>query len=68
MATIGYSFQDVVELERSNVTDWTYAKSKDSKGYLTASGQFRYKFEKNMIMGLGYHTRRGIIGGIGYSF
>lgn len=55
--------------------DKTYSGSIYKEGYVTeteenftTSGQIRYIVWKGLMVGGGYHNRRGVLGGIGWAF
>lgn len=48
-------------------SDCAFYDDNDVKYEFTGSGQLRFVL-KQMVLGGGYHNRRGIIGGIGFSF
>lgn len=59
VGTVGGSFQETKE------TWWGIEDVKDTEGLFTASGQVRYVW-KHLMVGTGYHNRRGVIGGLGF--
>lgn len=67
VGTAGYSQQtESITLHAGGVSvEGGNEEVKDE--HFTASGQLRYVY-KSLIIGGGYHNRRGIIGGIGFAF
>ncbi len=44
-----------------------FESDEGNEGYFTTSGQIRYIW-KHLMIGAGYHNRRGVIGGIGFAW
>ena len=62
--SLGFSRQTIVNLEQNNATKTLYVASRVTESYLTFSGQVRYQVHNFITAILGYHTRRGAIGGV----
>jgi len=60
----GYAQQKKVYLEKSSSTDAVYATDEKKDNYLTYSLQIRYIMKNDNILGIGYHSRRGLIAGM----
>ena len=66
VGTVGYSFQDIRRRLCVGSVPWTETRFRADREYLTLSGRLQYMHERLVISG-GYHSRRGIVGGIGFS-
>lgn len=66
--TIGFSETcEGTVFKGDNPNDCGSYDDNDKEYKLTGSGQLRFTY-KNLMIGAGYHNRRGIVGGIGFVF
>lgn len=67
MGGVGASFQEKVVVAQSTATGWYYTQSSDTKVNAQVYAGALYKIER-IILSAGYDNRRGIVGGLGYSW
>lgn len=67
-AGLGAYFQEYREVARSNVTGWQYTQSKTTETELSLSGGMQFFPSEMIMLGIGYHSSRGVNGQIGLRF
>lgn len=67
-AGIGGYVQEIREVARSNVTGWLYTQSRGEDGEFAVSGGLQAFPSEKLLLGIGFHNVRGVIGQVGIRF
>jgi len=65
---IGGSWNKKVTINQSNVTGWYYIDKEETDANVTGMGELRYISDNGFAIGAGYHSRRGVVVGVGFAF